>query len=329
MEPSPATSPILAASACAAAVTLLIFNRPDPTRRVFERIRAARPKRLFVVADGPRATHPDDGPRCSAARAITEAVDWPCLVQRDYARTNQGCGRRVASGLDWVFAQVPESIVLEDDCLPDPTFFTYCDELLERYRDEPSVGLVSGSHHQTAHLAGETSYYFCRYGNIWGWATWRRAWEKFDHSMSAWPSWRDAGGLERMFPEPAVRAYWRSVWNDAAAGRHDTWDYQWTFAYMRHGLLGVLPRVAMIENIGFGADASHTAGAANMADRARPMRFPLVHPTAIAPDLAAERRASARFFSRHPVWRRVLGKLARGTRGLAGKTKLEDQPSSH
>jgi hypothetical protein len=291
------------------AVVLLIFNRPEPTRRVFEQIRAARPARLLVVADGPRPGHASDAERCAAARAVTEGVDWTCQVERNYASTNLGCGRRVASGLDWAFGRETEAIILEDDCVPDVTFFPYCAELLARYRDDPRVGMVSGSNHQDGAVGIETSYFFCRYGNIWGWATWRRAWEKFDLGMSEWPRWRDGGNVERLFPRREVAAFWRRVWDETAAGKYDTWDFAWTFCYLRHGMLGILPRVSLIENVGFGSDASHTAGETRLATRAAAMTFPLRHPATVAPDLAAEDRASRRYFSEPPRWRRFLSRV--------------------
>lgn len=293
-------------------VVFLVFNRPGTTARVLARIREAQPAQLFVVADGPRAGRPEDVASCSQVRAlIEEGVDWPCEVVRDYAETNLGCGRRVASGITRVFEQVEEAIILEDDCLPDPSFFPYCAELLTRYRDESRVGLISGSHHQLAAEHAGSSYYFCRYGNIWGWATWRRAWAKFDHAMREWPSWRDSGEFERFFPDAKVRAFWRRTWNAAAADPHDTWDYQWTFCYLRHGLLGVLPRVTLIENIGFGPDATHTSGAGMHGPAVEPMIFPLRHPAIIAPDLAAEERASRRFFSSRSLAERIIGRWRR------------------
>lgn len=293
-------------------VVLLVFNRPELTARVLARIRAARPALLFVVADGPRPERADDAGKCREVRAVIEqGVDWPCQVVRDYAEANLGCGPRIAGGLTRVFEQVEEAIILEDDCLPDPSFFPYCAELLARYRDEPRVGLISGSHHQLASTREGTSYYFCRYGNIWGWATWRRAWAKFDHTMQDWPAWRDSDEFARFFSDAGVRAFWRKTWDAAAANPHDTWDYQWTFCYLRHGLLGVLPRVALIENIGFGAGATHTEGAGIGGPPTEPMEFPLRHPVNVVPDHEAEARASRRFFTKRSLTERVLARLKR------------------
>ena len=295
-------------------VIFLVFNRPASTARVFARIRAARPSRLFIVADGPRPDRLDDAEKCRQVRAlIEEGIDWPCEVVRDYSEVNLGCGRRVASGITSAFKQTEEAIILEDDCLPDPSFFRFCTELLEKYRNEPRVGMISGSHHQLTSVREGESYYLCRYGNIWGWATWRRAWQKFDHSMSEWPQWRDSGCLERFFPDKKVQEFWRQTWNRAAADCHDTWDYQWTFCYISHGMLGILPKVMLIENIGFGPEATHTnaPGMKTGVSQSEPMSFPLLHPESIEPDLAAEERTSRRFFTTRSLGQRIMARLSR------------------
>src|SRR5262245_27851901 len=126
-------------------LAFLVFRRPQTTARVWEAIRQARPKTLLIVADGPRATHTGETELCAQVRAICDRVDWPCEVLRNYAETNLGCRQRVSSGLDWVFQTVEEAIILEDDCLPHPTLFSYCQELLERYRYDERVMLISGA----------------------------------------------------------------------------------------------------------------------------------------------------------------------------------------
>jgi hypothetical protein len=155
-------------------IAFFIFNRPDTTARVFEAIRQAQPSKLLVVADGPRSTRPGEAEKCAATRAIIDQVDWECEVLTNYSDVNLGCRHRVSSGLDWVFEQVEEAIILEDDCLPHPTFFRFCEELLEWYRHDHRIVAISGDNFQNGHQSGEFSYYFSRYVHIWGWATWRR-----------------------------------------------------------------------------------------------------------------------------------------------------------
>src|SRR3954453_1153033 len=162
------------------AVALLLFRRPEETARVFERIREARPRKLFLVADGPRPGNEEDAQGCEQARAVVERVDWPCDVVRDFADENLGLKKRIPRGLHRVFGEAPEAIILEDDCLPHPSFFRYCAELLERYRDDERVMMISGDNFQGGRRRTPDSYYFSRYVHSWGWATWRRAWQHFD-----------------------------------------------------------------------------------------------------------------------------------------------------
>ena len=271
-------------------VVLLVFNRPEITARTFAAIRAARPATLLVVADGPRPDRPGEAALCAATRAVVAEPDWPCRVLRDYSETNLGCGRRVASGLDWAFERVDQAIVLEDDCRPDASFFPYCAELLERYRDDPRVMMISGDNFQDGRLRGPASYYFSRYPHVWGWASWRRAWRRYDFTMAGWPELAKTGEwLGRHTADPLMAAYWRRCFTAAASGRVDTWDYQWLFACWAHDGLAVAPNRNLVENIGFGADATHTTGdGRRLALPAAAMDFPLRHPAEMAPCAAAD-----------------------------------------
>src|SRR5690606_22599342 len=166
-------------------VAFLVYKRPDCTREVFARIRAARPTRLFVIADGPK-DKPGEAEACREVRRIVSDVDWDCEVSIDAADVNLGLRRRVSGGLDWVFRQSETAIILEDDCIPSPSFFRFCDELLDRYRDEPRVMTICGSNY-LGRLDTDTSYVFTVRCALWGWATWRRAWETYDVDLASWP----------------------------------------------------------------------------------------------------------------------------------------------
>lgn len=270
-------------------VAFIIFNRPDTTARVFEAIRQAEPPLLLVVADGPRPDHPGDVEKCAAARSVVDQVDWACEVLTNFAETNMGCKHRVSSGLDWVFDTVEEAIVLEDDCLPHPTFFRFCDELLEKYQDDERIMAVSGDNFQFGRRRTEYSYYFSRYNHCWGWATWRRAWRYYDRDMQLWPEIRDAGWLEDVLSDPSSVRYWTRIFQSVYEGHIDTWAYQWTFACWVQSGLTILPNVNLVSNIGFGADASHTKGDSRFANMAvRPMSFPLRHPAFVLRDAQAD-----------------------------------------
>lgn len=270
-------------------VALIIFNRPDTTARVFKEIAKARPPKLLIVADGPRPTKSGEAERCQQARAIVEKVDWKCEVLTNYAETNLGCKVRVATGIDWIFEQVEEAIILEDDCLPDPSFFRFCEEMLARYRHNERVGMISGGNLQFGHQRGTASYYFSRYTHIWGWATWRRAWQHYDREITQWPAFRDEGWLDTMFRTQGERDYWRHSFDAVHNGSLDTWDCSWTFTSLIKGMLQVVPNVNLISNIGFGPDATHTHVVGIHAEMpTQAMRFPLKHPNFVLADVAAD-----------------------------------------
>ena len=179
-------------------VLFLIFNRPDTTALVMEAIRAARPARLYVAADGPRPGCPGDAERCAEARRVVTAVDWPCQVKTLFRETNLGCRKAVSSAIDWLFACEEEGIILEDDCVPTSDFFSFCGELLERFRDDKQIMAICGSCYAEAEPNYRASYYFSYYADPWGWATWRRAWRLYDGDLSRWPAFKARGGLRTL-----------------------------------------------------------------------------------------------------------------------------------
>ncbi len=240
-------------------VAFLIFNRPDTTARVFEAIRQAKPPKLLVVADGPRPDRADDVEKCNAARAIIDGVDWDCEVLTNYSDVNLGCGKRVSTGITWVFKQFEEAIILEDDCLPHPDFFRFCEELLEKYRDDKRIMAIGGTNVIGEWKSSVQSYHFSYHGSIWGWASWRRAWCYFDLDMRLWANQeirnrvRDVIADNRQYQKRAI------VFESVYRKEIDTWDYQWIFARLVQSGLTVIPCVNLVSNLGFAReDATHT-----------------------------------------------------------------------
>jgi hypothetical protein len=269
-------------------VVFIVFNRPDCTVRSLAAIRAARPAKLYVVADGPRPDRPGEAALCADVRALVErGVDWPCELVRDCAPTNLGCARRVSSGLNAVFARETEAIILEDDCVADPSFFRFCAELLERYRLQPEIWHIGGANFQASARPGTA--YFSRYNHVWGWATWKRAWSQFDWDMNDWKSRRETGWLREQLGDLWAARYWRENFDAVLAGRVDSWAYRWTYTLWRHGGLAVLPGVNLVQNVGFGVDATHAQNAHHRLMRpAAPLGFPVHCPKRIAPDARAD-----------------------------------------
>ncbi|WP_193194344.1 glycosyltransferase family 2 protein [Nostoc sp. MG11] len=261
-------------------VVFIIFKRPNTTEKVFEAIRQAKPPKLFVIADGPRADRPGEAEKCKATRAIIERVDWNCEVITNYSDINLGCRLRVSSGLDWVFTQVEEAIILEDDCLPHPTFFQFCDELLDKYRDDNRIMVVAGNNFQYGRVRNQDSYYFSRYNHCWGWATWRRAWQHYDHEMKLWPKIRDEDWLKDILLDPSAVKFWQNIFQYTYEEKINSWAYAWTFSCWIQNGLSILPNVNIVSNIGYSLEATHTVknynDFANMPVKA--LDFPLQHP---------------------------------------------------
>lgn len=295
-------------------VVLTVFARPDTTARVMEAVRQARPPKLFVIADGPRPDREGEAEKCAATRAIAEQVDWDCELLTNYSDVNLGLKRRIAGGLDWVFEQVEEAIILEDDCVPHPSFFRFCQELLERYRNEPQVLTISGNNFQFGQQRGEGSYYFSRYPHIWGWATWRRAWKLYDLEMRQWP---DAAPQDWsiQLPHATAVSYWNYLFQKTYEGL-DSWAYALVFAAWMHQGLNIHPNQNLVSNLGVRGDATHGDNGvgqvyANLPAEA--MKFPLRHPYEMAMDVQADDFTESVLYS---------GNLKRLFGSLRGRARL-------
>jgi hypothetical protein len=274
-------------------VVLLVFNRPDLTARVLEAVAQARPKTIFVVADGPREGRRADAAGCRATRALFDRLDWRCEVVKDYSATNLGVDSRVPLGLARVFEQVDDAIVLEDDCVPHPSFFRFCGELLDRYRDDTRVMHIAGSTYRPHPIATPYSYYFSQFNGCWGWATWRRAWRYFDPALPLWGELRDTSWLTDLVEEPAAVQYWAREFDDAWThkGRASAWDHQWTFACWANSGLSIAPRDNLVTNIGCGPGATHMVGSGDPRGNlpVHEVAFPLRHPPSVLQLRSADR----------------------------------------
>ena len=211
-----------------------------------------------MSADGPRTNKSGETERSEEVRKIATAVDWPCEVKTLFRGNNLGCKHAVSSGIDWFFENEKQGIILEDDCLPHQDFFNFCEALLNKYADEESVWVVTGDNFQDGQKRGDASYYFSRYNHVWGWATWRRAWEKRDMSLSFWPAWKKSAQWNEWFSDKIERKYWEKIFDKMHRNEIDTWDYPWTATAWFNKGLTVTPNVNLISNIGFGPDATHT-----------------------------------------------------------------------
>jgi hypothetical protein len=279
------------------AVALIIFKRPIQTERVFRAIAEEKPSRLYVIADGPQ--DPGEESPCQQTRQIVENVNWDCDMRRNYSETNLGVRNRVISGLDWVFGIEESAIILEDDCLPHPHFFRFCEELLGYYKDDQRVMHISGDNFLRGRRVSPESYYFSKYAHIWGWATWRRAWSLFH----AWDDDSASPDLDlKIFETRSERKFWQKLLDELRSRKMGyTWDYQWALTCMAGRGLCVMPKYNLVSNIGFGEDATHTRERLWYANLpVTPMEFPLVHPVDRNWNSEADRITGLSFFTAEP-----------------------------
>lgn len=299
-------------------IILLIFNRSETTRRVFNLVKKIQPKMLFVIADGPRLDRAGESEKCTLTRKVVSDIDWDCKIFKNYSDVNLGCAKRVSSGLEWAFSIVDRAIILEDDCIVDPTFFEFSDKLLADYLDSSHIMSICAQNVQFKRQRTKCSYYFSLYQHCWGWATWRRAWQHFDFEMSLWPQVRDNNLLLDILENPRAVKYWTNIFQSTYVGKIDSWYYRWMFACWMQNGLSILPSKNMVSNIGFGADATHTKTSEKNSQHAAMatygMSFPLLHPPQIVRHHQADRFEQNTLFDPSYVTRasnkllRVLGK---------------------
>jgi hypothetical protein len=274
-------------------VALILFNRPDLTEIVFDRIKQARPKKLFLIADGPRDHNDNDDRKCEVSRNIVENITWECDVYKNYSDENLGCGVRPATGISWVFEHVDRAIILEDDCLPHPSFFNFCDELLERYKYDQRVMQISGTNLQYGNKWTDYSYYFSKH-NICagGWATWKRAWDKYDYDMKLWPVVKDDKWLEYYLGNKKAADNYFKLFEKAynTLSKKNFWDWQWTFSFWINNGLAIHPCVNLQSNLGYREDATHTTDIGHKQANlpTEKIEFPLEHPPFMFPNNDAD-----------------------------------------
>jgi hypothetical protein len=303
-------------------VLFLVFRRPAETARVFEEIRRARPTRLFVAADGPRPDRSDDVAACQAVREIVSGVDWPCTVATLFRESNVGLKTAVRSAVDWLFDHAEDGIVLEDDCLPSQSFFWFCQALLDRYRDDQRVMQISGNNFLLGERVTADSYYFSCLNDVWGWATWKRAWRHYDADMATYPRFRAERQLENYITDPATRDWLMSYLDETfhATGPGGLWSSQWAYALCCQNALTAVPCVNLVANISGASDATNQTESFELYSTVdRHEMIDLVHPPFVLPNRRADairfdviRRTDPRVIPSNPsLARRMLKRVAR------------------
>lgn len=296
------------------AVLLLVFNRPDTTKQIFEAIKVVQPPRLYVAADGARIDRSGEAENVQSVREnIIAGIDWDCEVLTLFREENLGCKVSVSSAIDWFFENEEMGIILEDDCVPNQSFFWYCEELLDKYKDDTRIWHISGDNFQNGNIRGDGSYFFSNYIHIWGWATWRRAWNHYDVKMRTFPEFKNQQKIFSVSNNKKIQKVWLDILEIVYSGEIDTWDYQWVYTCFSNGALSIMPNQNLISNIGFGEEGTHTSDKANQLANLKlsELTFPLVEPTFILINKDADNYSAKKYTLKQSLFVRVRNKILR------------------
>lgn len=280
------------------AVLFIIFSRLDTSLQVLAQIKQAKPPRLYLIADGPRANKPGEDVKCAETRAaVLAAIDWDCEVKTWFRDENVGPKEAISTGVSWFFEHETEGIVLEHDCLPANSFFMFCDTMLERYRYDTRIWLISGMNLLKGKKWGDASYYFSNLTNAWGWATWKRSWLSYDKNLDGYTEQDARKLLPKIFDDPFFADRWLEIFINTKSGKIDTWDYQAAFAQLFNHCLNIIPNNNLVSNIGFGELAENTTNAQH-AFAALPVEelTEIIHPKFMVPEKEADRLVLAEEF---------------------------------
>lgn len=292
-------------------VVLFIFNRPDLVSIVFEKIAKLQPALLFIVSDGARADREGEESLVKECRKIATDTYWGCEIYCNFSDVNMGCKNRISTGIDWVFSHVKTAIFLEDDCYPDDSFFGYCEELLEKFRDDERISIINGTNH-IANVSKNygADYYFSKYPHIWGWASWSHKWIKnYDVNMSDWPRYKKLELLKFTFKDKSEVIFWTNYFDQVFLKKIDTWDFQVSYMNFSKNLLAIAPTKNLISNIGFNrSDATHTTSKSPYAElKTYQVRTPLLHPAKLEQNKLYDNIESTQY--RHHLLQAFIRKL--------------------
>lgn len=272
-------------------ILLLIFNRPGLTTAVVRNIGKLKPRFLFIAADGPRQNVESDFENCNAARrVIEENIDWECEIKTNFREKNLGCKLGVSDGINWFFENVDEGIIIEDDCIVDISFFYFCEELLRKYREDERIMHIGAANFQDGKKRNRNSYYFSKMCHVWGWATWRRAWSKYDVTIQDFPKFIREKKIQAIYPNVKMQKYFLRQFEKVYKNQLDTWDYQWLYTVWKHNGLSIIPNINMVENIGFHPEATHTKSLNSklILDKVESSTEKITHPDFFIPDIEAD-----------------------------------------
>ena len=292
-------------------ILFLIFNRPDVTQKVFDVIRKVKPKKIFIAADGPRLNKKGEYNKCLETRKIVDQIDWACEVKTLFRDKNLGCKVAVSSAITWFFDNVSEGIILEDDCLPNESFFRYCEYLLNKYRNDEKVFMISGDNFLPESLKIKESYYFTNFPHIWGWASWKRAWSKYDMGMNKLDDFIKNNKIEYFIDNKHTRNYFLERFKDVKLNLINTWDYQWVYTIWNNNGLSIAPNYNLVSNIGFGNESTNTSNENCIFSKTKTqeLQFPIIDNTSVGVYKEGDNYESQFLIDKKYKMKRILRKV--------------------
>ena len=291
-------------------VLFLVFNRLDTSTKVLEAIRNAKPTRLYIAADGARESRADEEQKVQEVRKyILGNIDWDCEVKTLFREKNLGCKKAVSEAVTWFFQNEEMGIILEDDCVPSPGFFKYCENLLKRYKDDLRVWHISGANVRGEDLTTEYTYHFSVYPGVWGWASWANRWQHYDSDLK---QFNDESFIKKVLSSKNTIKYWTAIFHRMKAKQIDTWDFQWVFTVWLKNGYAVTPNINQISNIGFGAEATHTVDPESALSKLKAGNIDeIIHPKELIVSHVNDDFLSTHYFSSPSFWTRLVSKLKR------------------
>ncbi len=293
-------------------VLIVVFKRPLKVRQLIAALATVAPKHVYLLADGPRPHVEGEAKLCEEARRIALDIPWECAVHTRFRDTNFGLVENFRDGISWFFSEVEAGIILEDDCIPDPSFFTFCAHLLTYYKDDERIVHISGNNFQDGQVRSDGSYYFSHYSHSWGWATWRRAWQRYDEAVANFPAYDQNGRINELPFSAAAKRYWLKHLRSG----HSHWDGWWLYTTWYLKGLCIIPNQNLVSNIGFDSEATHTHTPTAQANVALKPLGTIVHPTERTVSVEADNYAFNAIFH-VPMWRRITTKI----RGIIAKLR--------
>lgn len=288
-------------------ILFIVFNRPGPTQKVLDMLASIKPKQLYISADGARENNENDIKNCEEVRNIIKNIHWDCEVKYLIRAENWGCKNAVSDAISWFFSNVEQGIILEDDCLPNQSFFTFCENMLSTHKDDAQIMHIGGTNFQSKDISLSESYYYSRIVHVWGWASWKRAWDLYNVAIDEYTK----PTLRKWFKDYEFNKnsflYWHKAFTSVKENQINTWDYQWTYALWKHNGLSIIPSQNLVTNIGFDINATHTTkGAETYALLPMYDLNEIIHPTSKVVNLSLDNNTFSKWYIKRSLTKRII-----------------------